>query len=219
MGIYEVDAAGMNILSIECSVKQASLALYGPSSVQRSWTAPRNHDSLLFPALQDALEILGDEPLDDILVGAGPGSYGGVRVALAAAEGLALVRGSRVVALCSWEPISAMCGCSVLSNAKRGGWALRRPGGEPQVLSTQDVLELVESGEDIRSIESADTLTKGGLRLQHVGLIPTAQSLIDYWLGLNAETQRRLAALPACPVYVRPPHITTPKHRPWEVKK
>ena len=219
MGVYEINAGDMSILSLECSVAHASLALHGPASMQRSWVAVRNHDAFLFPALQEALNALDGQPLELILVGAGPGSYGGVRVALAAAEGLALVCGARVVALCSWEPISAVSGCSVLSDAKRGGWALRAPGGEPQVISTQEVLDRIKEGEDIRSVESAETLAKAGIHLQHAGLVPTAQALIDYWLGLPASVQHELAALPAQPIYVRSPHITTPNHHPWEIKK
>ncbi len=209
----------MSILSLECSVAHASLALHGSVSMQRSWFALRNHDAFLFPALQEALDALDGDSLEFILVGSGPGSYGGVRVALAAAEGVALVCKAHVVALCSWEPISAMSGCSVLSDAKRGGWTLRAPCGEPQVISTQEVLDRIKKGEDIRSIESAEALAKAGIHLQHAGLVPTAQALIDYWLGLSASVQHELAALPAQPIYVRPPHITTPNHRPWEIKK
>ncbi len=209
----------MSILSLECSVAHASLALHGSASMQCSWTALRNHDAFLFPALQEALRVLDDEPLNVILVGAGPGSYGGVRVALAAAEGIALVRRARVVALCSWAPISEASGCSVLSDAKRGGWALRTPDGELQVLSTQEVLDRIKQGEDIRSIESSETLAKAGIHLQCVGLVPTAQSLIDYWLRLPHAVQQKLTTLPAQPVYVRPPHITHPNHRPWEIRK
>ncbi len=209
----------MSILAIECSVAHASLALQGSTAMQSNWTALRNHDAFLFPALQEALLALDGDPLQFILVGAGPGSYGGVRVALAAAEGVALVRGPRVVALCSWEPMSAATGCSVLSDAKRGGWALRTPDGELHVLSTQEVLDRIKQGEDIRSIESAETLAKVGIHLQYAGLVPSAKALIDYWLRLPSDVQQKLAALPARPIYVRPPHITTPNHRPWEIKK
>ncbi len=209
----------MSILAIECSVAHASLALHGSTAMQSNWTALRNHDAFLFPALQEALRALKGDPLEFILVGAGPGSYGGVRVALAAAEGLALVRGARVVALCSWEPISAATGCSVLSDAKRGGWALRTPDGELHVLSTQEVLDRIREGEDIRSIESVETLAKADIHLRYAGLVPSAQALIDYWLGLPIAERQKLALLPAQPIYVRPPHITNSTHRPWEIRK
>ncbi len=179
----------------------------------------RDHDAFLFPALQDALEHLGSAPLPFILVGAGPGSYGGVRTALAAAQGIALVLSSRVVALSSWEPLSAATGCSVLSDAKRGGWTLRPPDSTPLVFNTQEVLQRLAAGEDIRSTESPTLLEKAGIHLEHTDYTPTAQALIDYWLGLSQERRDTLATLPPEPIYVRPPHITTPKHLPWEVRK
>ncbi len=209
----------MNILAIECSLPTASVALHAATPMQRHWSAPRNHDAFLFPALQVSLELLGSAPLPFILVGAGPGSYGGVRVALAAAQGIALVRSSQVVAFSSWEPLSAATGCSVLSDAKRGGWTLRRPNSTPLVLSTQEVLQILAAGEDIRSTESADRLERSGLRLKYSGYVPSAQALIDYWLGLSDAQRNALASLPPEPIYVRPPHITTPKHLPWEVQK
>ena len=65
--------------------------------------------------------------LAEIVVGSGPGSYGGIRVALAVADGLSLVHGSRVAAFSSWNGlgIHAPLAC-VMSDARRGGWAWAR---------------------------------------------------------------------------------------------
>ncbi len=209
----------MNVLSLECSQPQASLALYGEeiSFAPVSWKTQRNHDADLFPALRAALEALRGQKLNYILVGAGPGSYGGVRVALAAAEGISLAEGVPVVSICSWEPLSVATNCSILSDAKRGGWCLRRPGQDIQVVNTEDVLQRLRCGEDIRSVESRECLEKAGIYLKYVGLVPTAQELISYWLSLSDEQQQVLSQLPAQPLYVRPPHITTPNRKPWEV--
>ena len=208
----------MNILAIECSCSHASLCLSKAGAVQlsRSWVAGRNHDEHLFPALREALELLGDAPLELILVGSGPGSYGGVRVALAAASGVALVRGSRVVALCSWDQLSAE-GASILSDAKRGGWALRSPQGQLDVLDTQEVQHALASGACIWSVEPQHVLDRAGLAVTRCGLIPTAEGLLSSWLAMSEEEQEACAAQPAEPIYVRPPHITAPKHKPWEI--
>ncbi len=208
----------MNILALECSSPHASIALQAPCSVERSWTAERNHDAFLFPALQDCLQSLGEQgELSLILVGTGPGSYGGVRVALAAAAGVALVRHSRVVPIPSWEPLAASTGCRVLSDARRGGWALYSSGGAIEVFDSADPVRLlIERGEDLRSGEAHFLLARAGLPLQHAGLIPTARQLIDHWLSLSSERQEELAAKPAEPLYVRPPHITEAKRKPWE---
>lgn len=203
----------MNILAIECSTSRASLCLAGDSAYAAEWVAVRNHDAHLFPALREALALASP---DLLLVGSGPGSYGGVRVALAAATGVAMVRRARIVALCSWEHL-AEGRASILSDAKRGGWALRTPDGNINVLETPAVQARVAAGELIWSVESAATLQRAGLTLPRVGLQPTAQGLIDNWLSLSPQEQEARAAAVAEPIYVRPPHITTPKHKPWEI--
>ncbi len=208
----------MNILALECSSSHASLALHAPCSVEHAWTAGRNHDAFLFPALREALRSLAeDDDLPFILVGAGPGSYGGVRVALATAVGVALVRHSRVVSIPSWEPLVASSGCRMLSNARRGDWALYGAGGDIEVFNSADpIRHLVEQGEDIRSGEASPLLAGAGIVLQHTDLVPTAGQLIDFWLSLSPEKREELAAKPAEPLYVRPPHITEARRKPWE---
>lgn len=205
-----------NILAIECSGARASLALHAATSLSRTWTSLQNHDAFLFPALREALESLGTSPLPLILVGSGPGSYGGVRVALAAAEGIALVRGSHVVAVPSWAQLSAKNGCSILSDARRGEWTLQRATGEIEVLTSEAVRQLLAQGEDIRSVEQEERLRRSGIELKHTGLTPTAEGLIAHWLSLPREEQEALSAVPAAPIYVRAPHITIPKRKPWE---
>lgn len=65
--------------------------------------AERNHSSAIFQAVRQVLDSLEGRRLAEIVVGSGPGSYGGIRVALAVADGLSLVHGSRVAAFSSWN--------------------------------------------------------------------------------------------------------------------
>ena len=57
----------MNILAIECSQPEASLCLScdGHFLVSTRWTAERNHDQYLFPALAHAINTLGDNKLEE----------------------------------------------------------------------------------------------------------------------------------------------------------
>lgn len=208
----------MNILALETSLPHASLCLYrnGESRFCADWTAMRNHDAELFPALKHALAELGETALDYILVGAGPGSYGGVRVALAAAAGIALVTGARTVAVPSWDQLAEGETC-IISDAKRGGWTLRRPDGSITVVSTDELKTLAAAGTLLYSVESAGTLAAQGLTAVRTGLVPTAEGLIRSWLTYTDEQRRKLADKPAEPIYVRPPHITAAKHKPWEI--
>lgn len=211
----------MNILAIETSVPTASLCLYADGAVvcSRSWTAERNHDAYLFPALQDALAALGERPLHDIVVGAGPGSYGGVRVALAAGVGLAAVKECKTVAVCSWAQLAADGAC-VVSDARRGGWTLRRPSGDISILTTEELLAELAAGTRIRSTEAAGTFAAKSLPAPaEEGATPTAEGLVQTWLSMTDAEREEARRRPAEPIYVRPPHITEALHKPWEIRK
>lgn len=210
----------MNILALETSRPEASLCLRLGADIPVTcrWQALRNHDAYLFPALRKALEALDGQRLDLILVGAGPGSYGGVRVALAAAVGISLMRQAPVVALPSWLQLTAD-GTTVFSDAKRGGWTLQKPGCELSVISLDELRELARQDAPLGSVESAATVAAlnlpAGVRSD---LTPTAEGLISSWEALSPQQQANYAARPAEPIYVRPPHITEAKHKPWELR-
>lgn len=209
----------MNILAIETSLPHASLTLFhnGVVLVSEHWETERNHDPYLFPALQKALDALGDEKPELILIGAGPGSYGGVRVALAAAVGLAQVFGAQTAALCSWAQL-AEPGAVVVSDARRGSWTIRRNNGEISVITGEQLAELQKKGTRLLTIESPETLQKVGITPDRDKLIPTAEGLVKTWLALSETEQKTLIDTPAEPIYVRPPHITTPHRKPWELR-
>ena len=207
----------MNLLAIETSVADATLCLYrdGAYAAECAWHAERNHDAFLFPALQRALDALEDSPLDAVLVGAGPGSYGGVRVALAAGVGISMVHRARLVAAPSWDQL-AKDGACIISDAKRGGWTLRKPDGIISVITTEELQALLESGVPVASVETSDTLQNRGVNITRCGLVSTAQGLVETWLAMDEAARAALAAKPAEPIYVRPPHITDALHKPWE---
>lgn len=207
----------MNILAIETSVAQASLCLYsgGEMKFSTSWQAERNHDAHLFPALQLALDSLPTpDLLDYILVGAGPGSYGGVRVALAAGVGISTVTQARLVALESWAQLAEADTC-VVADARRGGWTVRFPDGSIEVLSPEQLRQLPNV---LNTVETAGVLSSKGIdNVRKEGLIPTAEGLVQTWLGMSESERSRLEEKPAEPIYVRPPHITAAAKKPWEI--
>ncbi len=209
----------MNILAIECSLTPSSLCLMndeGALLYHHEWYVDRNHDAELFPALEQCLAILADRPLDLILVGSGPGSYGGVRVALAAAEGISLVRASKIAAIDSWAQLAVGGRDWIISDAKRGGWTLRHPGGLIEVSTIEAINALLAQGERIGSVESAELLTKNDLSEVEAALAPSAQGLVETWLHMTPEAQQLLLDTPPAPIYVRQPHITKAKRKPWE---
>ena len=117
------------LLVLETSCVRSSAAAWDGEELVClvEWEAERNHSSAIFESVRKVLAVLEGRRLKEIVVGSGPGSYGGIRVALAVADGLSLVHGARVAAFCSWNGLG-ICGESawVVSDARRGGWAWGR---------------------------------------------------------------------------------------------
>lgn len=207
----------MILLAIETSVPHASLCLWaeGEFLFSTSWEAERNHDSFLFPALQQALDSIPAETKPDyILVGAGPGSYGGVRVALAAGVGISAVTGAKLVAVESWAQLGEGDAC-VVADARRGGWTVRFPDGKIDVLDAEQMQALTMP---LYSTELPGVLAARGISgAAKEGLVPTAEGIVSTWLRLTPEQRAEYASRPAEPIYVRPPHITKAVRKPWEI--
>src|ERR1700677_83324 len=88
-------------LAIDTSSSTGSIALGNAQVVVQSieFKGPQRHSASLFPALTR----LGIPRLKlrRIIVGIGPGSFSGIRVSLAAAQGIALAQNVPVVGICS----------------------------------------------------------------------------------------------------------------------
>jgi tRNA threonylcarbamoyladenosine biosynthesis protein TsaB len=94
----------MNILAIETSTEACSVALLTDAGlVARSEIAPRLHAQRVLPMCDEVFAEAGiaRTGLDAIAVGRGPGAFTGVRLAIAAAQGLALALDIPVVPVSS----------------------------------------------------------------------------------------------------------------------
>lgn len=94
----------MNLLAIETATECCSVALVaGARLFERSELAPRRHAELLLPMCDDVLDEAGIArgDLDVLAVGRGPGAFTGVRLAVSAAQGIALALGIPVVPVSS----------------------------------------------------------------------------------------------------------------------
>ncbi len=88
-------------LAIETSTSSGSIALGNDKVVVQSIDLPsgKRHSASLYPALTRL--GLPRLRLRRIIVGIGPGSFSGIRVGIAAAQGIALVQGVPVFGICS----------------------------------------------------------------------------------------------------------------------
>lgn len=110
----------MRRLVIETSGAECSIALIDGESIaaERHERVGRGHAERLIPWIA---ALPGGGRADEILVGCGPGSFTGVRIAIAAARGLALGWGVPVHGVSSLALVAAGQGGQALTVAVEGG--------------------------------------------------------------------------------------------------
>jgi len=90
----------MNLLAIDTSSVACSVALqHGGDVAERHEEQAREHTRLLVPMIQELLQQASVElmDLDAIVLGNGPGSFIGMRIAASVAQGLAFGSGLEIV--------------------------------------------------------------------------------------------------------------------------
>jgi tRNA threonylcarbamoyladenosine biosynthesis protein TsaB len=118
------------VLAIDTASSQFALAyaIDGSLAGSMSRDAAQDHSRLLLGSID---ELLGErrEQLAGIVVAQGPGSYAGLRVGLATAQGLALALGIAVVGVPTLEAVALACGLDLFDAvhpAGRGEFAVQR---------------------------------------------------------------------------------------------
>lgn len=93
----------MNLLAIECSSDDRSVAVAREGRILASASRRAGRSTPLFEMISGVLAEAGLEPADiEVLaLGLGPGSYTGIRGAIAAAQGWALARGTPLLGISS----------------------------------------------------------------------------------------------------------------------
>lgn len=100
----------MKLLAIDTSSIACSVALHVGSSVcERHEEQPREHTRLLTPMIRSVLAeaVVAVADLDAIVLGNGPGSFIGMRIAASVAQGLAYGAGLNVVPVSSLAAVAA----------------------------------------------------------------------------------------------------------------
>lgn len=106
---------GMNLLAIETSTALASIAVWRNGDLlQRACPAEVPHSETLLPLIHVTMGYarLGFADLDAIAFAAGPGSFTGLRVACAVAQGLAFAHQLPVIPVGTLEAMALACGAA-----------------------------------------------------------------------------------------------------------
>ena len=201
----------MKILALELSTVRGSLAwLDGKIEDGHEWPNDRKNSSTFFENLNATTKKFGGP--DTIIVGLGPGSYAGTRIAISVAIGLQLSSGARLTGLPSICAIQcdAREYCAI-GDARRKSFSFARIRGHelvegPMLFSPSELqakLEILEPGIPIFSSEPLPQFERPVIRY------PSALLLAR----LAREPHRSFSLPPLEPIYLREPHITFPKLR------
>jgi tRNA threonylcarbamoyladenosine biosynthesis protein TsaB len=100
----------MRILAFDCAGAQCAGAIVADGQVlaARRIVADRGHAQILLPLLRDILAEAGlaFPDVDRYAVTTGPGSFTGIRVALAAAQGLSLATGAPIIGVTVFDALA-----------------------------------------------------------------------------------------------------------------
>ena len=201
----------MITLAIDTSTPHGSVALLAEGSLvfDERFTADRSHSSSLFVALEKARALV--EHVDQIAVGLGPGSYAGVRIAIAAALGLRLALGARLVGIPSVAALETHAPAYIaIGDARRESFYFSRIEQglcmEGPLLATE--AELTQRLAALRALPVYATAAVPQFPAAQIAL-PSAALLS----GLAAAERGIIATENLEPIYLREPHITQPKAR------
>ncbi|HEY0370098.1 MAG TPA: tRNA (adenosine(37)-N6)-threonylcarbamoyltransferase complex dimerization subunit type 1 TsaB [Chthoniobacterales bacterium] len=197
----------MKILALELSSSVGSIALRENSgdSFAAEFRNDRKHSGAFFENLQRCLATRGAPEL--IVVGLGPGSYAGTRIAIAAAIGLGAATGAALGGLPSIVamPVDA-CDYVVVGDARRESFffariSKRRCIEGPELFGEGELEDLLGTIEV--PIVTAEPLP----RFPSASVVhPSAPILAEI-----AANRDDLTAPPLEPIYLRAPHITQPR--------
>ena len=199
----------MKILALELSTARGGLCwLDGGVEVVRDWRNDRKNSSTFFANLDAVTKTFGSP--DIVVVGLGPGSYAGTRIAISAGTGLQVASNARLIgfpSICIMEcDVQEYC---VIGDARRKSFFFAR-------IRIHDLIE----GPDLfgeEELKAKLVTVKDDMPVFCSEVLPQfEQTVIRYpsaaLLARLARDARRGFSLPPLePIYLWAPYITTPK--------
>ncbi|MEX2080380.1 MAG: tRNA (adenosine(37)-N6)-threonylcarbamoyltransferase complex dimerization subunit type 1 TsaB [Dehalococcoidia bacterium] len=191
-------------LAIDTASANLAVVLGTGEGVLAEWSEPsgQDHSRLLLPAIDRVLKA-GVRP-DLVVAVSGPGSYAGLRVGIATAQGFALGRGLPVVGVPTLEAVAAASGLNqvrAIHPAGRGEYAIQDfSGGKAQGLP-----RLAAAGDLGPNCAGEGAGDAGGIEVAALERCRAA-------LRLGIEQFEQSGGAAVVPSYLREPGITRPKH-------
>ena len=178
----------MLILAFETSAKAASVALWEGGLLGESYqNTGLTHSQTLMVMAEDLLKQCGKAPADvtHVAVAAGPGSFTGVRIGVAAAKGFAWGRELPLCGVSTLEAMALTLGvwegtvCCVMDARRNQVYnaLFRAERGSITRIREDRAISLEELGKDLGEIPGAIYLVGDGSELTHRTLKDTAANL------------------------------------------
>ena len=199
----------MRILALELSSARGSLAWRdGDFELLREWPNDRKNSGEFFRNLAEIQQQFG--PPSRIMVGLGPGSYAGTRIAVSTAVGLQFATKAELVGLSSLCAIECdVPQYGVIGDARRQSFFLAQV--RDRVLCPPPALH-----DETEMRKALDSFPRPLFAVEHLHQFETV--IVRYpsakiLARLAADRNRAFVLPPLEPMYLREPHITTPKRK------
>ncbi len=193
----------MKVLALELSSSVGSIAFrdHGDAHLLKVFPADRKDSGLFYENLSAIQESSGVPKA--IVVGLGPGSYAGVRIAIATAIGLRAANGARLLGLpsiCAFDEEEYLA----VGDARRNSFFFAHVvDGEclegPTLATEKELRELLETRPDLPVFATQALPQFERVVVAH----PCALRLAELALRVEGDGEEMLE-----PIYLREPHIT-----------
>ena len=167
----------MKILALEFSSPQRSVAVAdggrAVSEVIEAGASGTQAFGMIEAALREAK--LEREQIECIVIGLGPGSYTGIRAAIALAQGWQLARGIKLLGISSVEAIAAQAQADVWSSAFRRQDNDAKPDRLKAELQTQRINVVIDAQRNELYLATYEITAGGRKEIEPLRIVPLAE--------------------------------------------
>jgi len=214
-------------LALETAGSACSVAIArGEQVLAAERRAMRHGHAEVLLAMVDAVVAragLTPEMLDTVAVSVGPGGFTGIRVGLAAARGIALASGARLVGVTCFAAVAAACppeeaALLVALDSRRSDFYVQLFGKHKAALTQPAAVQPEDLAARIASVVGEEPLTIAGDASEAAAAALAGRHAVKIMPDTAPDARAVIAAYrhtaapsPAVPLYLRPPDVSFPK--------